>query len=221
VTTHCDKPATCAECAADAKVAGGVQLDRWRSARAEWDCDQRFPLRFREAVVDHPDAVHWVSRYLRSPTTAQSLLIVGPTGTGKTWQAYGALRAVVCTAASPTWAATTFADFTAALRPSGRDPAAAMRTYRDANLLLLDDLGAAKSSEWVEETTYRLLNHRYEAMLPSIFTTNLPLAELREGLGDRLASRLVEICQRVVLTGADRRRQPAATRAATLATKGS
>jgi DNA replication protein DnaC len=49
-------------------------------------------------------------------------------------------------------------------------------------------------------------------MLPSIFTTNLPLADLRSGLGDRIASRLVETCDRVMLTGSDRRRpvQPVA-----------
>jgi DNA replication protein DnaC len=215
--------ATCVECAADAKVAGGAQLDRWRIARASHECDNRFPRRFVDAFADHPDVIGWVDRYIDAPKQAQSLLIVGPTGTGKTWQAYGALRSVVCTPDPPQfWAATTFADFTAALRPSAKDPENAMTNFKQVGILLLDDLGAAKSSEWVEETTYRLLNHRYEAMLPSIFTTNLPLVELREGLGDRLASRLVEICQRVVLTGADRRRQPvAATRAATLATKGS
>jgi DNA replication protein DnaC len=208
VTNHCDAPATCLECAANAKADGGRVLAEWRTMRASWDCDQRFPRRFAAAEPDHHDVMAWVGRYLRDPTTCPSLLIVGPTGTGKTWQAYGALRTAVCTPAAPVWAATTFADFTAALRPSGKDPEGAMDTYRDADMLLLDDLGAAKSSEWVEETTYRLLNRRYEAMLPSIFTTNLPLAELREGLGDRLASRLVEICERVVLTGADRRRQP-------------
>mgnify|MGYP001034848372 CR=1 FL=1 len=213
-TDHCDTPATCAECAANAKASGGDVLTQWRIARAEYECDTRFPRRFVAANIDHLDVDAWVRRYDSSPKDSPSLLIAGPTGTGKTWQAYGALRLVVCSPAAPTWAATTFADFTAALRPSGKDPEGAMATYREAGILLLDDLGAAKSSEWVEETTYRLLNHRYEAMLPSIFTTNLPLAELREGLGDRLASRLVEICQRVVLTGADRRRQPAATLAA-------
>ena len=200
--------ATCGMCAADAKAAGGPLLDRWRTARATHECDQTFPRRFIAATADHPDVVAWLSRYLANPSEAPSLLIVGPTGTGKTWQAYGALRAAVCTPSAPSWAATTFADFGAALRPSGRDPEGTLGTYRKAGLLLLDDLGAAKGSEWVEEPTYRLLNHRYEALLPSIFTTNLPLAQLRDGLGDRLASRLVETCDRVVLDGADRRRQP-------------
>lgn len=208
MTTHCDSPATCQTCASAAKAAGGEVLADWWIARAAHECDTRFPRRFVAAVADNPDVARWVDAYVVAPGDSPSLLIAGPTGTGKTWQAYGALRAATCTPAAPKWEATTFADFTAALRPSGRDPEGAMSTFKEAGVLMLDDLGAAKSSEWVEETTYRLLNHRYEAMLPSIFTTNLPLAELREGLGDRLASRLVEICQRVVLTGADRRRQP-------------
>lgn len=73
-------------------------------------------------------------------------------------------------------------------------------------LLLLDDLGAAKTSEWTEELTYRLINHRYEHMLPTLITTNLPTAELRTALGDRVASRLAEMTERVILTGPDRRR---------------
>ena len=54
--------------------------------------------------------------------------------------------------------------------------------------------------------TYRLINHRYEHMLPTLITTNLPTAELRTALGDRVASRLAEMTERVILTGPDRRR---------------
>jgi DNA replication protein DnaC len=50
------------------------------------------------------------------------------------------------------------------------------------------------------------LNGRYEDVRPSIFTTNLPLPDLREKLGDRLASRLVEMCAVVPMEGSDRRR---------------
>lgn len=206
-----ENPAICGTCASLAKAHGGDELAAWRITRARYECDQGFPRRFLQAdcAVDL-NVSAWVEAFREDPASCPSLLLAGPTGVGKTWLAYGALRLAVTTRDAPTWQAVTFADFIAALRPAGKDPEAAMRTYRDTDLLLLDDLGAAKSSEWVEETTYRLLNHRYEAMLPSIFTTNLPMAKLREGLGDRLASRLVEICTRVVLTGEDRRRSAAA-----------
>jgi DNA replication protein DnaC len=201
--------AFCSLCAADAKVAGGDVLAEWKTTRAEVECDRRFPKRFLDAKADHPKILNWVEIYRGRPD-AQSLLIAGPTGVGKTWQAYGALRAAVCIPSSPTWQASTFADFTAALRPGAKDPEGSLATFRSTGLLLIDDLGAAKNSEWVEEITYRLLNGRYEDVKPSIFTTNLPLPELRAQLGDRLASRLVEMCAVVSMEGADRRRTPAA-----------
>ncbi|MER7128641.1 hypothetical protein [Streptosporangium saharense] len=46
---------------------------------------------------------------------------------------------------------------------------------RGPPLLLLDDLGSAKASEWTEEITYRVINHRHENLLPGVFTSNLLL----------------------------------------------
>jgi DNA replication protein DnaC len=82
-----------------------------------------------------------------------------------------------------------------------------MRHYRTADLLLIDDLGVAKNSEWVEEAVYRIIGGRYEQMRPTIYTTNLDVPKLRDALGDRIASRLAETCTRVLLDGDDRRRQ--------------
>ena len=199
----------CRDCAADAKATGGQRLVAFNVERAWTICDERFPRRFVSARADHSGVVAWIEAYRKDPLDARSLLIAGPTGVGKTWQAYGALRAAVCSASAPKWEATTFADFTAALRPGAKDPEASLKTFRETHLLLVDDLGAAKNSEWVEEITYRLLNGRYEDVRPSIFTTNLPLPQLREQLGDRLASRLVEMCAVVAMEGSDRRRAAA------------
>ena len=46
-------------------------------------------------------------------------------------------------------------------------------------------------------------------MLPTLITTNLPIADLRDAVGDRVASRLAEMTTRVILAGTDRRRHPA------------
>jgi DNA replication protein DnaC len=99
----------------------------------------------------------------------------------------------------------------AALRPrSGVDSETEFRKYAHARLLMLDDLGAAKSSEWTEEINFRLINHRYENQLPTILTSNVLPGELMNRVGDRVASRLVEMCDRVVIKGSDRRKRPAA-----------
>ncbi|MFL4905958.1 ATP-binding protein [Streptomyces sp. MMS24-I2-30] len=178
--------------------------------------DARIPARYRRALADHPQITTWADQIARAgrpgptgPGIAEgpSLLIAGPTGTGKTYQAYGAVRALLTRGVRLRWEATTSADLHARLRPrAGHDGERELQTLSRSPLLLLDDLGAAKTSEWTEELTYRLINHRYEHMLPTLITTNLPTAELRIALGDRVASRLAEMTERVILTGPDRRR---------------
>lgn len=73
------------------------------------------------------------------------------------------------------------------------------------NLLVLDDLGAEKMSDWVEETFYIIINYRYEEMLPTIITSNYSLDELSTRLNDRIVSRIAGMCDVVELKGKDRR----------------
>jgi DNA replication protein DnaC len=184
---------------------------------AEAKCVERFPLRYREATVESAEVQGWVRQFQVDYRHAPSLLLMGPTGTGKTHAGYAALRAAVSVAwtapsgalRSPRWQAMTYADLCASLRPRGRDYdiEAVLKSYLDTDLLFIDDLGAGKVSEAVEEVTYRLINGRYNDMRPSIFTTNLSLQALKDAIGDRIASRLAETCTRVVLDGPDRRRQ--------------
>ena len=92
------------------------------------------------------------------------------------------------------------------MRPRhGVDSETEFRAAADAGLLVLDDLGVSKNSEWVEEVNYRLVNHRYENTLPTLFTSNVRPRDLAEALGERVASRLTEMTGRVILKGADRR----------------
>lgn len=200
----------CSPCAADRAVSGPAARAEWARTMAMASCDDLFPRRFRDAVADHADVLGWVKQITDDLASAPSLLLFGETGTGKSHQAYAALRAAVFARPMVSWAATTFPDFAAALRPrQGVDSEAEMDRYRSAGLLLLDDLGTAKGSEWVEEITYRLINGRYEDMSPTIFTTNLTIPELRAALGDRIAGRLAETCTQVLLEGTDWRRRGA------------
>jgi DNA replication protein DnaC len=109
------------------------------------------------------------------------------------------------------WRATTAADLYADLRPRpGVDSERELAAFARCPLLLLDDLGAAKASEWVEEVTYRLVNRRYNHLLPTLITTNLPISDLRDHLGDRVTSRLAQMTDRVAFEPVDRRRHPTA-----------
>jgi DNA replication protein DnaC len=166
----------------------------------------RVPRRFAAACPDHRGAA-WARDFAADRHAVKSLLLIGPTGTGKTYYAWSVLRAVAETGTQSRWQMHTAADLYAHLRPrDGEDSHATFQRVADAPLLVLDDLGAAKWTEWIEEVTYRLINHRYEECLPSIFTSNLPPAKLRDALGERVASRLTEMCDRIVLKGDDRRK---------------
>jgi DNA replication protein DnaC len=67
------------------------------------------------------------------------------------------------------------------------------------DLLHLDDLGAEKSSDWVLEQLYAIVNERYETQRSIVVTTNLQEPELREQIGERTVSRLAEICDQFVI----------------------
>ncbi|MBM9508035.1 ATP-binding protein [Actinacidiphila acididurans] len=176
------------------------------------------PPRYRDAVADHPQVLAWAREVdsqavapsagaRRQVTTGPSLLMAGVTGAGKTHQAYGAVRALAETGVGVRWRATTAADLYAELRPrAGVDSEQQLAAVARIPLLMLDDLGAAKASEWVEEVTYRLVNRRYNHMLPTLITTNLAIRDLRTHLGDRVASRLAQMTTRVEFAPVDRRR---------------
>lgn len=88
-------------------------------------------------------------------------------------------------------------------RKNENDTLSELLEYKD--ILLLDDIGAEKISDWVMETFYMLINRRYENMIPTIFTSNFSTDELAERIGDRTASRIVEMCDIFNLSGQDRR----------------
>lgn len=185
------------------------------------DSLNEIPIRYRDATVTVPAVAEYVralvarsretgARKVRigpAITVGKSLLLIGPTGTGKTHESYGVIRALAVSGARVSWMFTAAADCYAKLRPrSGVDSEQEFERYANAGFLVLDDLGAAKSSEWVEEINYRLINFRYEREKPTLITSNVPPKLLTASVGDRVASRLVEMADRVVLTGPDRRR---------------
>lgn len=176
------------------------------------------PPRYRGAVAENPQVLAWVHEVAqqavapsigarRQVATGPSLLMAGVVGAGKTHEAYGAVTALVQAGIGVRWRATTAADLYAELRPSSdTDAERVLATYSRVPLLVLDDLGAAKTSEFVEEQTYRLINRRYNHMLPTLITTNLRIRDLKAYLGDRVTSRLAQMTTRVEFEPVDRRR---------------
>ncbi len=78
--------------------------------------------------------------------------------------------------------------------PGGDSYLAFFERLTSVDLLHIDDLGAEKSTDWVLEQLYALINERYESERSILVTTNLDEMELKEQIGPRTVSRLVEMC---------------------------
>ncbi|MEV0090396.1 ATP-binding protein [Streptomyces sp. NPDC050738] len=183
-------------------------LKRWETAT---------PYLYQQATATHPEVTAWADRVAQDPRKAGFLFLTGPFGTGKTHQAYGALRRIAETAPDQFQAiALTAPDMYALLRPGGSDRGAEfeLKNLARVPLLLLDDLGTEKISDFTEEATYRLLNTRYVECRPLIITSNLPAKDpngpdLTDKVGGRITSRLSQMTTVVAMDGPDLRRMSA------------
>ena len=153
------------------------------------------------------------------PNATQGLFLEGQPGVGKTHLAVAVLKQAIAT----TNARGLFYDTRDLLRVirSTYDPSTRtteldiLRPVMTAELLVLDDLGAEKTSEWVDETMNLIVNTRYNERRLTIFTSNyLDIPDdtdpntLLFRIGFRMRSRLHEMCEFLVLDGADYREMP-------------
>ena len=77
---------------------------------------------------------------------------------------------------------------------------------RAVDLLHIDDVGAERTTDWVLEELYSVVNARYEDERSIMITTNIDnLEELRQQIGARIVSRLTEICDQLPVLGHDHR----------------
>jgi DNA replication protein DnaC len=168
----------------------------------------------RPPVTSMPDAqVGAVRQYIRNLDThlgqGSGLWFLGGTGTGKTTLAMlissAALDAghSVAIYSLPRLLAEIRATYTEDVDGSYLD---FFDRLASVDLLQLDDLGAQRSTDWVFEQLYSLINSRYEEQRSIVVTTNIDdPRELEEQIGRRTVSRLAEMCEQVPLYGPDGR----------------
>lgn len=122
------------------------------------------------------------------------LVLMGLYGTGKTHLAY-AIVGELLRRSAPVYAASV-PEMLGMIRngfrdAQGLDAEARLQALRRVEVLVLDDWGTEKGSDWVGETMFQVLNHRYNERMATVITTNLTPAEWR-ARDSRLASRLLD-----------------------------
>lgn len=139
----------------------------------------------------------------------RSLRIVGDVGTGKTSLAMLVSKAAL--EAGKTVAIYSMPRLLALIREAiERDEGVVgfLKRLSLVDLLHVDDVGAENQTDWALEQLYTIINTRYEEQRSILLTTNLKDEQLTQQLGERIVSRLIEMCgdNFVPLFGEDRRR---------------
>jgi DNA replication protein DnaC len=150
---------------------------------------------FVNARIRHADVARWVRDFLTETLPHPMLLIIGPLGTGKSSHCYAALRECVLGRArqrrTMTWQMTSHSKFNAAMRPAPDDAHLAAYTRAEqADLLILDDLGAGISTDWTADTLYRLIDERWARRRPTIVSSNYTPDQMVTRVDPRVVSRI-------------------------------
>jgi len=148
-------------------------------------------------------------RYARERPPA-SLLLLGDVGVGKTGLAVGVAQELAAQGCNILF--TCIVDMLGELRNCFDDRRVSFDTkfaaLKNAQFLIVDDFASVNSTAWTQETLYRLINHRYNEMLPTAFTVDVTDTQLAQIITPRTADRVFEMTRgwRVVVGGANLRR---------------
>lgn len=155
------------------------------------------------------------------PNTSEGkgLLLMGGCGVGKTHLAVAALNEIIHAGKQGRMLFSNFQDLIQEIQASFDSDATISKSeilqpVLDADLLVLDELGSQKPTQFVQDILYYVINSRYNGERTTIFTTNYydrvgdaKEESLEQRIGTRLRSRLAEMADRIEFTGAtDHRR---------------
>ncbi len=143
----------------------------------------------------------------------QGLLFYGKVGTGKSFAA-ACIGNYVMSCLKPV-VMTSFVKLLEQFTGFDRQDADIIDTLMQPELLIIDDLGAERSTDFALEKVYNVIDSRYRSRKPIILTTNLSLKEMKETTDiryERIYDRIFEMCYPVKFDGQSRRRLEAKAR---------
>lgn len=132
----------------------------------------------------------------------RNLIVYGAVGTGKTHAVIAAVRAAHMRGCDVRFVPSV--ELLDLLRP----PSEPSKLYElaEVDVLVIDDLGVQRDTDWTEERLYTLINRRWLETLPTVVTTNLPgKVEMQAAFGERAFSRLRHDAVAIEMVGNDRR----------------
>jgi DNA replication protein DnaC len=173
------------------------QREEWRRPRLA-----AIPEMYAEAEVGDDRVQAWLSRTLDGGK--ESLCLAGPTGTGKSYMLWAIYRLLIDARVNAI--GVNLIEYLEHLRPGGpEDESLTIEKLVRTPVLLMDDLGVHKSSEWTDDRLYYIVNNRYEHLRPTVVTTNVPVKKWVKVFGERIGWRMIERFVVVEMTGPNRR----------------
>lgn len=172
-----------------------------------------------QITFENSEAVKVCNEYISdfdiiSRSNRNGLYITGPCGVGKSHLAFSIANSLIEKGNSVI--AMTMIDLLLKIRSSykvdNKKEEDILKIYEDCTLLVIDDLGKEKPTEWTLQMVYSIIDRRYNAKKPVIVTTNFNANELMEVFGNSSISqaiidRLFEICRYVPIEGESFRRK--------------
>jgi DNA replication protein DnaC len=159
------------------------------------------PSRYLASSLDNFSGNNDLVGYVRQLVTGEprSVFLTGPTGCGKTHLATAMVRNLVqqnrITRYNARFVSTVDLLIEAKAtfgQAAGRSEEDVLVKYARPPLLILDDLGAEKQSDWAATLLYALIDRRYRDLKITFITSNMDLEAIEQQLGSRTASRLAE-----------------------------
>jgi len=237
------EPTVCGKCQGTGWLiedAGGSQVakrcscfgQRWKQSLLD---QANIPRRYQACTLDnfevhndsHKAALKICRQFIKNyPAQEVGLLFIGPCGVGKTHLAVSVIQELI----RAKDASCIFYDFRDLIREiqstftpeSTLSESDVLEPVFQSDVLVLDELGAKRTTAWVEETVFYIINHRYNHKKLTLFTTNYPDTDAKEDgrdafykkepdnlvgrIGERLRSRIYEMCKVVEIQGEDYRK---------------
>lgn len=89
---------------------------------------------------------------------------------------------------------------------SNKEDSQLFEEIKNVELLVIDDIGVEKQSDWLAEQMFLIINHRYEKRMPVIITSNQSLEDLSKMHRPQICSRMQEMCKIIQFKWDDRRK---------------